>query len=354
MSSMRALLVVLVLVAASAVIGTGPALAQAPEQADLRVVHAVPGGPAVDVFVDGSRAFSGVDYKEATDYAALPAGTHSVRVVPAGAGAQQQALIETTVDLAAGSYNTLAAVGQVGSIQPLLLVNESTLPVTTQASVRAVHASPDAPAVDVAVQGGPVLFSGVTFPSASDYQTVAAGTVNLEIRRAGTDTVVRQVPNVTLTGATVYSIFVVGLAAGQPPLETVVVVDAPPLQTCRTLACPPGAAPGVTATPVTPTPTPSRTPTATPTATGTPVTATPTVTGTPRTATPTVTGTPGTPTVTGTPRTPTATRTGTPLVTTPTVVTPAATTPAPAESPTVEETPQVLFQGLTWGLEVAR
>lgn len=339
MSSMRALLVALALVAASALIGAGPALAQAPDQADLRVVHAVPGGPAVDVFVDGSRVFSGVDYKEATDYAALPAGTHSVRVVPAGAGAQQQALIEATVDLAAGSYNTLAAVGQTGNIQPLVLVNDNTLPVTTQASVRAVHASPDAPAVDVAVQGGPVLFSGVTFPSASDYQTVAAGTVSLEIRRAGTDTVVRQVPNVTLTGATVYSIFVVGLAAGQPPLETVVVVDAPPLPTCRALACPAGAAPGATATP---------------SATGTPVTATPTATGTPRTATPTPSGTAGTPTVTGTPPTPTTTRTGTPVVTTPTAVTPAATAPAPAESPTVVETPQVLFPGLTWGLELAR
>ncbi len=353
MSSRRALLVAVVLVAASVAYAAGPALAQPPEQADLRVVHAVPGGPAVDVFVDGTRAFSGVDYREATDYAALSAGTHSVRVVPAGAGAQQEALIETTVDLAADSYNTLAAVGQVGSVQPLVLVNESTLPVTTQASVRAVHASPDAPAVDVAVQGGPVLFSGVSFPGASDYENVAAGTVNLEIRRAGTDTVVRQLPNVTLTGATVYSIFVVGLAAGQPALEAVVVVDAPPLQTCRTLACPPAAAPGATPTPVTPTPTPVGTPTGTPTVTGTPGTPTPTVTGTPGTPTPTVTGTPltATPTVTGTPGTPTGT---------PTAATPVATTPAPGASPTVAATPPAALTpegmpfGLSWGLSAIR
>ncbi|MDI7277346.1 MAG: DUF4397 domain-containing protein, partial [Anaerolineae bacterium] len=249
MSSKRALFVALVLVLASAAVGTGTALAQEGEQAALRAVHAVPGAPAVDVFVDGNRVFSNVDYKEATDYAALSAGTHSVRVLPAGAGAQQQALIDTTVNLGAESYNTLAAVGQTGNVQPLVLVNESTLPVINQARVRAVHASPDAPAVDVAVRGGEVLFGGVSFPSASGYQTVAAGTLNLEVRRTGTDNVVLQVPNVTLNGATVYSIFVVGLAGGQPPLEAVVVVDAPPLQTCRVLVGPPGVAPGVTATP---------------------------------------------------------------------------------------------------------
>lgn len=39
-----------------------------------------------------------------------------------------------------------------------------------------VHASPDAPAVDVAVKGGPVLFAGLPFPRASAYASVPAGT----------------------------------------------------------------------------------------------------------------------------------------------------------------------------------
>lgn len=37
-----------------------------------------------------------------------------------------------------------------------------------------VHASPDVPAVAVAVAGGPVLFSNATFPNATDFADVDA------------------------------------------------------------------------------------------------------------------------------------------------------------------------------------
>ena len=323
----RRALVTLALVLALTAASVGMVLAQEGQQAILRFVHAVPSGPPVDVFVDGNRVFSNVSLGMATDYAAFPAGTHSVRVVPAGAGAQGQALIDTVVDLGADSYNTLAAVGQPDSVQPLTLVNSSTLPVTTQARVRAVHASPDAPAVDVAVRGGPVLFQGVTFPNAADYRLVDAGTVDLEIREANTDKVVLRVSDVNLNGATVYSIFVLGLAGGQPPLRAVVVVDAPPLQACQVLVRQtpvPGVAPVGTPQP--------GTPTATPRVTVTPSPGTPTVTGTPPTGTPTTTGTPptGTPTTTGTPPTGTPTTGATPSPGA------TATVPRPTEPPLIE------------------
>ena len=50
----------------------------------------------------------------------------------------------------------MAATGFLASIQPLVL--EDDRGTTGQAKVRFVHTSPDAPAVDVAVKGGPVLF----------------------------------------------------------------------------------------------------------------------------------------------------------------------------------------------------
>lgn len=320
-----AALVVVGLVAATVGVAQTP---QPGPQAMLRAVHAVPNAPSVDVIVDGNRAFSNVSFGQATDYAVLPAGGHSVQVVPAGAGAQQ-ALINTNVNLGPGSYNTLAAVGQPNSVRPLTLVNDNTLPVLSQSKVRVVHASPNAPAVDVAVQGGPVLFNNATFPNATPYETVEARTWNLEIRQAGTNNVVKSLPNVTLNGATVYTIFAVGLLNGQPPLDALVVVDAPPLQACRQLvgapaAGTPAATPGTpVGTPTTPAGTPT-TPAGTPT---TPVGTPTTPVGTPTTpaATPgTPARTPGTPAAT--PRTPAATP-GTPAAGTPQTGTTPPSTP---------------------------
>lgn len=321
---------VVVLVLALAMAAIVPALAQgtAPQSA-LRVVHAVPGGPAVNVLVDNNTVFSNISYKQVTSYVALPAGPHSVRVVAAGT---QQVLFDTPVSLNGNTYNTVGAVGQPNSVQPLVMNNENTLPVPNQARVRVVHASPNAPAVDLAVAGGAVLFSNVSFPSASGYMTVNAQTFNVEIRQAGTSNVVLTVPNVTLSGATVYSIWAVGLVNGQPPLEALVVVDAPPVLVCQTVVAtqtpgPTGVVGGVAGA------------TGTPAATGTRATNTPTPSGTRATGTPT-TGTPttttGTPTVTGTRATGTpTTAAGTPTATT---GTPAATGTAATTAPTVATT----------------
>jgi hypothetical protein len=58
-----------------------------------------------------------------------------------------------------------------------------------QAHVRALHASPDAPAVDVYV-GDTKVLSDVTFRTLSDYLALDAGSYTVAIKAAGTDTTV--------------------------------------------------------------------------------------------------------------------------------------------------------------------
>ena len=223
----RRMLVVaaLTLALASLASTTGAALAQG-SQARVRVVHASPDAPPVDVLVDGNRAFAGVAFKGITPYASLAAGAYRVRVVPAGTN--QPVVIDTTLELQGGTDYTVVALGKLANIQALPLVDNNTPPPQGQAKVRFVHASPDAPAVDVAVRGGPVLFSNVAFKGVGDYAAVPAGTYDLEVRPAGTDNVVLSVPGVTLSASTVYTVFAVGLVNGQPPLQALISVDAGP------------------------------------------------------------------------------------------------------------------------------
>jgi hypothetical protein len=64
-----------------------------------------------------------------------------------------------------------------------------------------------------------------------DYLPVDAGTYDLEVRLAGTDTVALSVPGVALADQTVYTIFAMGLAGGEPALQAVPSVDAEPMAT---------------------------------------------------------------------------------------------------------------------------
>ena len=194
-------------------------------EARVRVAHASPDAPNVDVWLDGAVVLSDVPFEAVSDYLTVPAGEHMIQVSPTGA--TEPIVIEATVTLMADMDYTVAAVGLLADIEPLVLVDDNTLPPRARSRVRFVHAAPDAPAVDIAMaDGGRVLFSNVAFKEASDYLTIGNYLYDLEVRIAGTETVVLSLPGVLLAGQHVYTIFAMGLAGGEPALRAVTTVDA--------------------------------------------------------------------------------------------------------------------------------
>jgi len=202
-----------------------PAFAQSGPR--VRAIHASPDAPAVDVWVDGQIAFSNVPFKGITAYATLTQGMHNFQIVPAGA--TEPVVIEADLDLQNNTDYSIIALNTLDAIEPLVLVDNNAQPAAGKAHVRFVHASPDAPAVDIAVAGGgPVLFGNIPFKGVGDYLPVDAGTYNLEVRVAGTDTVALSVPGLRLEDGVVYTVFAMGLAGGEPALAAVPSVDARP------------------------------------------------------------------------------------------------------------------------------
>jgi len=193
--------------------------------ARVRIVHASPDAPAVDVWVNDNAAFTNAPFKGITEYAELEVGAYNVKVVPTGA--TEPVVIEADLALEAKDY-TVVAVGKLEEIEPLVLVDNNSAPEAGKAHVRFVHASPDAPAVDIAVKDGPVLFSNIAFREVGDYLPVDAGTYDLEVRLAGTTDVALAVPGLALADGTVYTVFAMGLAGGEPTLEAVPSADYAP------------------------------------------------------------------------------------------------------------------------------
>lgn len=198
-----------------------------PGEARVRVAHASPDAPNVDVWIDGSVALTNVPFAQVSDYAVLSASSHLIQVEPTGSGGTGPFVISATVALAADTDYTVAAVDELASIEPLVLTDDNTIPAANQAHVRFVHASPDAPAVDITLTDGTVLFGDYEFKEFSPYLPVDAGTYDLQVRLAGTSTVVLELPNIALADRTVYTVFAMGFAlGGTPELQAVIAEDA--------------------------------------------------------------------------------------------------------------------------------
>lgn len=184
--------------------------------AKVRVVHASPDAPAVDVFVNGDRVLTNVPFFTASDYLDLPAGSYRVQVSPTGQPASA-AVIDATATIEAGKAYTVAATGLVSAIKPTIIVDDLRAPASGNAKVRVYHFSPDAPAVDIKPAGGDALIKGLAFPNASDYLEVPAGSYDLQVTPAGDSAVAIDLPDTAVEAGKIYSVFATGTLANIAP-----------------------------------------------------------------------------------------------------------------------------------------
>ena len=179
--------------------------------AKVMVVHASPDAPAVDLLVNNTVVASGLAFPNSTDYLTVSAGTQNVKVRVAGT---TTTVIDANLPISANTNYSVFAADSVSRLAPVVLTDDLSSPAAGKAHVRFVHLSPNAPAVDIALRGGAVVFSNIAFKGNTSFTPLNAGTYNLEVRLAGTTTVVLSLPNVTFADGGIYTVFAKGFVNG--------------------------------------------------------------------------------------------------------------------------------------------
>jgi hypothetical protein len=208
-------------------LSAGPVAAQ--DEARVRVLHASPDAPAVDVYLDDAMvdALTDVPFGTLSDYLPIPAGTYNVKVY--ATGTTTDPVLDFDAPVEAGMSYTIAAINPVASIDRAIFADNPSLD-DTKALVRVVHLSPDAPAVDIAPDGADAVIPNLAFPDATDYLPLEPNTYDLEVRVAGSDAVALQLDPLEIKGGRAYSVFAIGSAAMEPlggnALTVIVALDA--------------------------------------------------------------------------------------------------------------------------------
>lgn len=189
----------------------------------IRLLHASPDAPAVDVYADGKLIARNLTYRNFTEYVEISPGKYNITVYPAGT--QASPVINTSHDVPDRSILTVAAIGRLADIQ-LRAVPDTPMSIPPgETYLRFAHFSPNAPNVDITLPDGTVLFSDVAYTEVTDYKSINPGTYTLQARVAGTDNVVLTVPNQRLLPDKFYTAYAVGLVGESPPLQLLTPLD---------------------------------------------------------------------------------------------------------------------------------
>ena len=198
-------------------------------EARVRVVHASPDAPDVDVLVDDSPVLTDVPYLATSDYLEVAPGSRNLKVNAAGTATS---VIDADVNLVDGTDYTVIASGLAAEIEPLVLEDDSSEPAEGLARVRAIHGAASAPAVDIYVTAPdadltaetPAL-TNIVLGDVADYIEAPAGDYQVRVTTTGTKTVVIDSGTLTLESGQVRTAIAVDAPGGGAPFDLLILED---------------------------------------------------------------------------------------------------------------------------------
>lgn len=189
----------------------------------VRVIHTVPDAPNVDIYANDKLIINNLAYGDNTDYLSIPEGTYKISLYVAGT--MNSAVLSNMLTINKNSILTVAAVGTLSDIGLLAIADANETRKPGKAMIRFLHLSPNAPAVDITLPNGTVIFSNVSFKHITPYIDVDPMNYTLQVRVAGTPNVVLTVPNVNLNADKYYTVYAIGLVGESPELDALLLLD---------------------------------------------------------------------------------------------------------------------------------
>lgn len=196
----------------------------------VRVAHLTAGAPAVKVYATAPNAdlasatpLGTFSFKGTLGPVEVPSGEYQIRVT-----LEDNTLVydSGTLGLAAGKDLLIGAVPNVATgespISLAVLDGDDVAIISDKnagADLRVVHASANAPAVDIfANNGAAPAIANLAFPDFTDYLNLPAATYNFKVTPAGAVTPVVIDADVTLANSKAYTLLAVGALADIEPL----------------------------------------------------------------------------------------------------------------------------------------
>ena len=188
----------------------------------IRILHAVPNAPNIDVYANGSLISSDLSFSSISNYLNLSPGTYELQVYRSGF--YDTPLATQSVQLAPSANYTISVV-TLGGLFLFKLRDASIATSTEYTYLRFMNLSQSAPLLNLDLPNGNELFTAVEYLETTGYYTTSPGIYNFRVENTGGTALNKNIKNLTLEGGKLYTIYILGIFNGNPPLGYLFVED---------------------------------------------------------------------------------------------------------------------------------
>lgn len=175
----------------------------------LSVYNFVPTVGTYDVYLnDGKMNIAALPFGGGLKYATVANVSNTVKFTIAG---NANSILTKAITLSTNNYGTLFLVGNTSNLETVYTTDAVKAGSADKAYIRLANFSPDAPAIDLAVNGGSTLTTNKAYKVVGDFVEVTPGTFTFDIKASTGGQTLAQKTDVTLSSGAFYTIALGGL-----------------------------------------------------------------------------------------------------------------------------------------------
>ena len=129
----------------------------------LRILHASPKSPAVDVYINDMLKFKNLAYASFTDYIEVITGNYNVKIY--AAGTKTSPVLNKNLFVPPEKIYTVAAIGLLPDIDVLPVPETKIMSPIDMVYIKFAHLAPTTGPVDIVLPDGKLLFKNVSYKS---------------------------------------------------------------------------------------------------------------------------------------------------------------------------------------------
>lgn len=193
-------------------------------ETSVRILHAVPNAPNVDIYLNGSLIASNLAFGNISKYMQISPGEYEFQLYPTGT--YDKPLLSQNIQLISNSNYTVSIVTLANNLFLFRLKDDNVPSSKSQSLLRFINLSSNAPLLSLALPNGVTLFNEAEYLETTGYYQLSPGIYNFEILLGSSQITTKYINNITLDGGKFYTIYIIGLFNDKPPLGYLFVDDA--------------------------------------------------------------------------------------------------------------------------------
>lgn len=188
----------------------------------VRLMHAIPNAPSVDVYANNDLLYSNLSFGNVTNYLEVPAGNYRIDLYKSGS--KSSLLITENYEVDANTANTVAVTLENNEISFFVVDDTHKVGNKALASVRFINLSSNAPLMSLSIPEGDFLFNNVSYLETNNYYPISPGIYNFVVT-SNDGLFQKYISEVDLKGGMYITIYIIGVYRGTPKLGYILLKD---------------------------------------------------------------------------------------------------------------------------------